>query len=122
MGKTVVSVRRLVLASFLVMTAAASACLAAVPLVQDGKPISLYALAVETEAWLWVNGQYIGRRPYVESYTRPIEVDMDVSSAIKPGRNVIVLRVQTGLNAASAAAGILSRLFLYSPKPTPAAK
>jgi hypothetical protein len=85
-----------------------------------GRPISLYALAVETEAWVWVNGQYIAYRPYIEAYTRPIEVDMDVTSAVKPGKNVFVLRVQTGLNRASAADGILSRLFLYSPKPAAA--
>jgi hypothetical protein len=81
------------------------------------KPIAFYAPVVETEAWLWVNGRYIGHRPYREAYERPAEMDCDVTAAIKPGqRNVIAMRVSTGLARAQAAEGLCSRLFLYSPK------
>jgi hypothetical protein len=80
------------------------------------KSVSFYAPVVETEAWLWVNGRYIGHRPYREAYERPNEMDCDVTAAIKPGRNVIVLRVATGLARAQAAGGLCSRAFLYSPK------
>ncbi len=83
-----------------------------------GKPVKLYAPVVETEAWLWVNGQYIGHRPYRESYERPSTLDLDVSAALKPGeRNTIVIRVSTGSSRAAVAGGLSSRLFLYSPSP-----
>jgi len=88
-----------------------------VPANAAGKPIAFYAPVVETEAWLWVNGRYIGHRPYREAYERPNEMDADVTAAIKPGqRNVIALRVATGLARAQAAGGLCSRAFLYSPK------
>jgi len=88
-----------------------------VPADAKGKTIKLYAPAIETEAWGWVNGQYVGHRPYREAYERPNEIDFDVSEALKPGeRNVIALRLHTGLGAAQQAAGMTSRAFLYSPK------
>lgn len=89
-----------------------------VPSSAEGKKIMLYAPTVETEAWVWVNGQFVGHRPYHEAYERPSGFDMDVTPAIRPGRaNLIAVRVHTGLNAAQAAGGFYSRLFLYSPKP-----
>jgi hypothetical protein len=81
------------------------------------KPVTLLAPVVETEAWLWVNGKYVGHRPYKEAYERPNELHLDVTKAIKPGqKNVITLRVATGLSRAQAAGGLGSRAFLYSPK------
>jgi hypothetical protein len=89
-----------------------------VPAAFDGKPVTLLAPVVETEAWAWVNGRYVGHRPYKEAYERPNELKLDVSKAIKPGQwNVIALRVNTGLGRAQAAGGLGSRLLLYSPKP-----
>jgi hypothetical protein len=89
-----------------------------VPAAAKGKKVMLYAPAIETEVWGWVNGQFVGHRPYHEAYERPIDIDLDVSAVLKPGeRNVIVLRVHTGLNAAQAAAGMTSRAFLYAAKP-----
>ena len=83
-----------------------------------GKPVIFLAPAVETEAWLWVNGQYIGHRPYREAYERPSEMEFDVTNAIKPGqRNVIAIRVGTGLSRTQAAGGLVARIFLYSPNP-----
>jgi len=82
-----------------------------------GKRIVLFAPAVETEAWAWVNGKYVGHRPYHEAYERPNELALDVTDAIQPGKtNLIAIRVNTSLNAAAAAGGLVSRLFLYSPK------
>lgn len=81
------------------------------------KPIHLYCPAVETEAWCWVNGKYIGHRPYREAYERPNELDLDITRALRPGEsNVIAIRISTGLNAAQAAGGLVSRAFLFSPK------
>jgi hypothetical protein len=88
-----------------------------VPSSAKGKKVMLYCPAVETEAWVWVNGQFIGHRAYHEAYERPNPIDMDVTSALKPGKkNSVVIRVQTGMNAAQQAAGMTSRLLLYSPK------
>jgi hypothetical protein len=87
-----------------------------VPADARGKQLRLYAPAVETEAWGWVNRRFVGHRPYHEAYERPNEIDFEVSQAIEPGkRNTIVLRVHTGLGASQAASGLVSRLFLYAP-------
>jgi hypothetical protein len=94
-----------------------------VPADAAGKPVRLYCPAVETEAWVWVNGQYIGHRRYRESYERPNELDMEITAALKPGQaNTIVIRVTTGSSRAAAAGGLVSRLFLYSPNPATAGK
>jgi len=88
-----------------------------VPSSAKGKRVMLYAPTVETEAWVWVNGKYVGHRPYHEAYERPNAIDMDVTDALLPGkRNVIAIRVNTGLGAAGQAGGFYSRLFLYAPK------
>jgi len=89
-----------------------------VPASAKGKKVFLYCPAVETEAWVWVNGQLIGHREYHEAYERPNAIDMDVTNALQPGKsNSVVIRVQTGQNAAGMAGGIVSRLLLYAPKP-----
>lgn len=89
-----------------------------VPESAKGKRVVLYAPVVETEAWCWVNGEYVGHRPYMEAYIRPAQMELDVTKALRPGTvNVIALRVSTGLNLAQAAGGITSRLFLYTPQP-----
>jgi len=90
-----------------------------VPASAKGQKVHLYAPAVETEAWGWVNGRFVGHRAYHEAYERPTsEMDFDVSQAIEPGKkNTIVLRVHTGSNASQAASGMISRAFLYAPKP-----
>ena len=76
----------------------------------------IYAPTVETEAWCWVNGQFVGYRPFRDAYIRPNELEFDVTAAVRPGaKNTIAIRVNTGLNAAMAASGLLSRAFLYSP-------
>lgn len=88
-----------------------------VPKSARDKKILLYAPVVETEAWGWVNGKFVGYRPYLEAYIRPAPLEFDVTEAIHPGEtNEVVLRVSTGLSPEQAASGLLSRLFLYSPK------
>lgn len=50
----------------------------------------------ETEAWIWVNGQFVGYRPYAETYLRPKAFEFGVTSALRPGeRNSIVIRVHS---------------------------
>jgi hypothetical protein len=88
-----------------------------VPAGAKGKKVFLYASAVESEAWVWVNGRFIGHREYHEAYERPNPIDMEVTSALKPGeRNSIVVRVHTAMNPAAQAGGLTSRLFLYAPR------
>ncbi len=87
-----------------------------VPSSIKNKKVFLYAPAVETEAWIWINGKLVGHRPYRDAYERPNEINMDISDAVKPGRNTIAIRVHTGFNAAQQSAGLTSRLFIYSPK------
>jgi Domain of unknown function (DUF4838) len=86
-----------------------------VPEAAAAKPVRLYAPVVESEAWCWVNGKYAGHRRFRESYERPNEMDLDVSRGVRAGRNVIAIRVSTGLSPAQTPGGLCSRLFLYSP-------
>jgi hypothetical protein len=91
-----------------------------VPASAKGSRVLLHAPVVETEGWVWVNGRYVGHRPYADAYVRPYPMELDVTAALRPGRtNVIAIRVATSLCAGQAAAGLQSRLFLYALK-TPA--
>ena len=88
-----------------------------VPANAQGKKIMLCVPVVVTEAWCWINGNYVGHRPYQEAYIRPAELELDVTSFIRPGqKNLIAIRVDTSLSAAQAADGIQSRVFLYTRK------
>jgi Domain of unknown function (DUF4838)/Glycosyl hydrolases family 2, sugar binding domain len=87
-----------------------------VPATPAGQTIRLHCMAVETEAWVWVNGQFVGHRPYAEGYLRPNPFDFDVTKALRPGqRNSVVVRVHTNYQPAQMAGGLVGRLFLYSP-------
>ncbi len=88
-----------------------------VPASARGQKVLLYAPVVEAEAWTWVNGKYIGHRPYRETYERPNQMEQEVSDALKPGQtNVISIRVSTSLNRTAVAGGLIGRLFLYTPQ------
>ncbi len=88
-----------------------------VPESTRGRKVKLYVPTLATEAWAWVNGQYVGHRPYQESYIRPAHMEVDVTDAIRPGQtNVIAIRVSTNMAPAQAAEGLLSRVVLYAPK------
>jgi hypothetical protein len=82
--------------------------------------VKLYAPAVESEAWCWVNGRYTGHRRFRESYERPNEMDLDVTAALRPGKNIIAIRVSTGPSPAQTPGGLVSRLFLYESLARPA--
>jgi hypothetical protein len=94
-----------------------------VPKSAAGKTVMLYSPAVVTEAWVWVNGKYAGHRPYLEPYTRPAELSLDVTKLIEPGKkNTVAVRVSTATNRSQAPEGFQGRLFLWSPKAGAAAK
>lgn len=88
-----------------------------VPKSAVGKPARVYSPIVATEAWVWTNGEFSGHRPYQEAYIRPAEMNFDVTSQLKPGKNVIAVRVSTSSSRVQVAEGFQGPLFLYSPKP-----
>jgi hypothetical protein len=81
-----------------------------------GKSIRLYAPTVSSEAWVWVNGEYAGNRKRQEGYIRPVPLGLDVTSQIKPGKNIVGVWINTGQNRTQVAEGFLGRLFLWSSK------
>lgn len=88
-----------------------------VPPEARGKKVVLCVPLIATEAWCWINGKYVGHRPYKEAYIRPAQMEVDVTDALLPGRkNVVAFRVNTSLSPAQAAEGLYSRPFLYTPK------
>jgi len=92
----------------------------AMPNVSKDKKVYLYCAAIEPEAWVWINGQYAGHRALREAYERPNELDIDVTDLLVPGKkNSVTIRINTWTNATQMADGIVSRLFLYSPKDKP---
>lgn len=89
-----------------------------VPASAAGKKVMLYSPVVIAEAWVWMNGKYIGQRKYQEAYIRPAPIEIDVTDAVAPGKkNVIAVRVSTGMNLTQAPDGFQGRLFLFAPKP-----
>ena len=88
-----------------------------VPQIESGQKIRLFAPMVITEAWVWMNDQYVGHREYREAYVRPQEIDFDVTQFIKPGKkNTIAIWVHTGMCRTQVAEGFQGRLFLYAVK------
>jgi hypothetical protein len=91
-----------------------------IPQTVSNQKVLLYAPTVESEAWVWVNGQYIGHKAYREAYERPNQFEMDVTKALKPGtENVVSIEVSTSRSQTAAAGGLVSRIFLYSPNAAP---
>jgi hypothetical protein len=87
-----------------------------IPRSASGQSLRFCVPTVSPEAWVWVNGEYVGRRVHKEPYIRPASLDLDIGQAAKPNaRNLIVVRVSTGGNRTQAPEGLLSRGFLYIP-------
>jgi len=87
-----------------------------VPRRARGKAMRLYSPVVLNEAWIWMNGEYVGYRREIESYYRPAPIDFDVTDHVQPAkRNIIAVRVNTGQPRSQAPEGFQGRLFLYTP-------
>jgi hypothetical protein len=85
-----------------------------VPPEAANKTVRLCAPAVVNEAWVWVNGQYVGHRAYEMPWSRPQTLELDVSAALKPGhKNQITFRVLNNIDVFGAS-GIYERMFLYA--------
>lgn len=87
-----------------------------VPASAEGKPVQLYSPIVTSEAWVWVNGEYVGHRGYLEGYIRPAAIDFDVTDHVRPGqRNTIGVWISSGGSPAQAPEGFMGRLLLHTP-------
>jgi hypothetical protein len=84
-----------------------------VPAVPAGKQARLFLPALVNRGWAWVNGHYAGRNNYQQAWFRPQEMDVDVTQYLKPGKNVIALRVEC-LEEYYGANGVYERPFLYT--------
>ena len=73
------------------------------------RSIWLCAPAVVNEAWVWVNGQYAGHRPYQMPWSRPQPIDLDLTQFLP-------LRVLNNIDVFGAS-GIYERMFLYAKAP-----
>lgn len=84
-----------------------------VPAVPQGKEAHLFLPMFVSQAWAWVNGEYIGRTDYEVPFLLPQEMDVKIGDFLKPGKNVIAVRVQES-NPYIGADGIYERPFLYT--------
>jgi hypothetical protein len=83
------------------------------PAAEQGKQVHLFCPAVTNQAWVWVNGQYVGRNNYQGGFSRPQEMDVDVTRYLKTGKNQITMRIQS-LEEYFGANGLYERAFLYT--------
>jgi len=67
------------------------------------------------QVWVWVNGKYAGRSDYVSCFSRPHEVDVDITPYLQHGKSVIALRVLCN-DEYFGANGFYERPFLYTKK------
>ena len=78
------------------------------------KPLQLHLGGVINEGWVWVNGRYAGHRKWKLWWVgrEALEMDADVSGKLKPGRNMIAVRVWNNADIG----GLIRRGFIWSPK------
>ncbi len=77
------------------------------------QPVRLFLGGAINEAWVWVNGRYVGRRDHKLWWDHDHEVDLDVTDAVKPGEtNTVVVRVHNDVEVG----GLYRRGFLYAPQ------
>jgi hypothetical protein len=81
---------------------------------QTGGKVHLMMPGLFNEAWLYVNGEYVGHRSYAEPWwltDYKFMWDVDLSGKLKPGKNTIAVR---GFNPHHFG-GMFRRPFLYRP-------
>jgi hypothetical protein len=66
-----------------------------VPAIPSGKTVKLMCPAMNNQGWVWVNGQYCGRNEFKQGWFRPSELETDVTKYLKPGKNVIAIRIMS---------------------------
>lgn len=79
------------------------------------KPIHFRSGGVINEAWVWVNGEYAGHKPYAMWWMGNHDFDLDVTKLVRPGENnSLVIRVWNKAETG----GLYRRGFLWSPNET----
>jgi beta-galactosidase len=84
-----------------------------VPAVGSGKTAKILCPAMNSQGWVWVNGLYAGRNDYMQAWFRPSELEIDVTKYLKPGKNVIAIRVDSK-EEYFGANGIYENAFLWA--------
>ncbi|MEN8227597.1 MAG: DUF4838 domain-containing protein [Bacteroidota bacterium] len=64
------------------------------------------------EAWVWVNGEYIGHKPHTIWWMSQNDFEMDVTKAIWPGKNTIAIRIWNDAEIG----GVMNRGIFWSPR------
>ena len=82
-----------------------------VPREFDGQRIFLWSGGVDETAKVWVNGQVAGISPGAAFY--PFE--MDVTSLVKPGKNIITMCIANQVVNELGTGGIVAPVMLYAP-------
>jgi len=83
-----------------------------VPAGGAGGPLRLWLGGLINEGWVWINGEYVGHKPFLVWWMHQHEFDADVSKQVRPGRNTIAIRVWNNADVG----GMYRRGFLYAPK------
>ncbi len=84
-----------------------------VPAAMANKPLQLHLGGVINEGWVWINGEYAGHRPWLLWWAgrEPLEMDVDATGKVKPGKNTITIRVWNSAEVG----GLIRRGFLWAP-------
>lgn len=76
---------------------------------KPGQNTRLRLSGAANEAWVWVNGEFVGHRKHLIWWMSPHTVDLDISKAVKPGENIITVRTHNN----SEVGGLYHRGFIY---------
>jgi len=77
-----------------------------------GMPIHFQCGGAINEAWVWVNGEYAGHKPYAMWWMGNHDFDLDVTKLVRPGeRNTVAIRVWNKAEIG----GLYRRGFFWSP-------
>ncbi len=74
--------------------------------------VVMNSAGISNEAWIWINGEYAGHRPFDLWWMQPNSFDIDVSKLIQPGRNTVAIRLWNNADIG----GLFRRGFFWSPK------
>lgn len=86
-----------------------------IPAEAVGKPLTFYCGGVINEAWVWLNGEYVGHKPHALWWAgNEHAFELDLTQAAKAGTNTLVIRVWNDAEIG----GLYRRGFIYAPKAT----
>jgi len=83
-----------------------------IPAQYDGKPIRFWDGGAINEAWVWINGEYVGHKAHAIWWMHPHDFELDVTKLLHPGKNTIAIRVFNDEEIG----GLYRRGFFWTPK------